>query len=98
MTEGTKSAAATAAGRDLRAMVRAPWHLLRTGGRRPAPRSPATNTRDADRRVVMRRLSAGTAVRKGVGRGMFVPGLGYGRRPHRCLQSGKESFPGGRKL
>jgi hypothetical protein len=28
----------------------------------------------------------------------FMPGLEYGRRPHRCLQSGKKSFPGGRKL
>jgi hypothetical protein len=68
MTKGVKSAAATAVGRNLRAMVRTPWHLLRTGGRRPAPRSPATNAREADRRAVMRRVRVGMVVRNGARR------------------------------
>jgi hypothetical protein len=55
-------------------MVRTDRPWLRTGGRRPAPRSPATNARDADRRGVVRRVKAGLEVRNGVRLGILCLG------------------------
>ena len=74
MTKGTKPAAGAATGRDRRAMVRKERPRLRTGSRRPAPRSPAINARDADRRSAGRRVNAGPDVRNGVRLGILCLG------------------------
>jgi len=72
MTKGTNSAGTVASGRDLRAMLRTARWWLRTGGRFVAPRAPAANERDADRRAVGRRVRVAPDVRNGTRLGIWV--------------------------
>jgi hypothetical protein len=72
MTKGTYSAGTAASGRDLRAMLRTARWWLRTGGRLAAPRVPAANERDVERRAVGRRVRVALEVRSGTRLGIWV--------------------------
>ena len=98
MTNGTKSAAGTGVGRERRAIARKARLLLRTTGRWPAPRSLASNARDAVRRAAGWRAKAGREARNGVCLGMLCVGLDTAADRIAVCSLEKESFPGGRKL